>query len=131
MENFNMTKYNPELLRTLEDRFDKLQAYLFRAFDDDDDLYSFIASIMYDKSEDECRDLHPDGSPNPEGKELRNRAKQFILPIALEFGSIFTPEYETEMDAKLDAANLRATSERCKKCEFTNTCEFNPSECEE
>ena len=126
-----MAKYNPELLKTLEDRFDKLQAYLFRAFDDEDDLYSFIASIMYDKPVEECGEMYPDGSFNPDGKQLRRKAKEFILPVALECGGIFTPEYEQEMDAKFDAANLRATSERCKKCEFTNTCEFNPGECEE
>lgn len=126
-----MTKYNQKLISTLEDRFDQLQAYLFRAFDDEDDLYSFIASIMYNKPVEECSEMYPDGSFNPDGKELRRKAKEFILPVVLECGGIFTPEYEQEMDKIGDAHNARVASERCQKCEFTDTCEFNPSECEE
>ena len=86
-----MTKYNKKLLTTLEDRFDKLQAYLDRVFqfEEGEDLYSFIASIMYNKDVDECREVNPDGSPNPEGKDRRNRAKQFILPVVAECGGIF------------------------------------------
>lgn len=85
-----MTKYNKKLLTTLEDRFDRLQAYLDRIFqfEEGEDLYAFIASIMYDKDVDECREVNPDGSPNPEGKERRNRAKQFILPVVVECGGI-------------------------------------------
>ena len=80
--------YNQKLLRTLEARFDKLQAYLFRSFDGEEDLYSFIASVMYDKDYEECREFNPDGTPNPEGKDLRNRAKQFLIPVVLECGGI-------------------------------------------
>lgn len=78
--------YNQKLIRTLEDRFDKLQAYLFRAFDGEEDLYSFIASIIYDKDYVDCCEIK-DGKPNPGGKELRERAKQFILPIVMECGA--------------------------------------------
>ena len=86
-----MTKYNKKLLTTLEDRFDKLQAYLDRVFqfEEGEDLYAFIASIMYNKDVDECREINPDGSFNHEGKERRSRAKQFILPVVVECGGIF------------------------------------------
>lgn len=85
--------YNQKLLRILEDRFDKLQAYLFRSFDGEEDLYSFIASIMYDKDYADCCEI-VDGKPNPQGKELRERAKQFILPIVEECGGILDSEEE-------------------------------------
>lgn len=92
-----MTKYNKKLLTTLEDRFDKLQAYLDRVFqfEEGEDLYAFIASIMYNKDVDECREVNPDGSANPEGKEMRNRAKQFILPVVVECDGILD---ETDED---------------------------------
>ena len=79
--------YSPDLLRTLEDRFDKLQAYLFRSFDGMEDLYSFIASIMYDKDYANCCEI-VDGKPNPQGKELRDRVKQFLLPVVEECGGV-------------------------------------------
>ena len=85
---------NQKLLRTLEDRFDKLQAYLFRSFDaEEDDLYSFIASVIYDKDYAHCCEIK-DGKPNPEGKELRERAKQFILPVVAECGGISESEVD-------------------------------------
>lgn len=83
--------YNQKLIRTLEDRFDKLQAYLFRSFDGVEDLYSFIASIMYDKDYADCCEI-TDGKPNPQGKELRDRAKQFILPLVVECGGLLDGE---------------------------------------
>ncbi len=74
--------YNPDLLRTLEDRFGKI----FNEFDGVEDLYSFIASIMYDKKYVDCFE------PNPLGKELRERVKQFILPIVEECGGLLEGE---------------------------------------
>jgi len=74
--------YNPDLLRTLEDRFGKI----FNEFDGVEDLYSFIASIMYDKKYVDCFE------PNPLGKELRERAKQFILPVVEECGGLLDGE---------------------------------------
>lgn len=83
---------NQKLLRTLEDRFDKLQAYLFRAFDaEEDDLYSFIASVIYDKDYEDCCEIK-NGVINPQGKELRERAKQFILPVIAECDGISESE---------------------------------------
>ena len=92
--------YNEKLLRTLEDRFDKLQAYLFRTFDDTDDLYAFVAHIMYDKDQEECMEMNPDGTLNLEGKDLRNRVKQFLLPIVIECGGLFEEDKLSEEDAK-------------------------------
>lgn len=83
--------YNKELLRTLENRFDRLQAYLDRVFqfEEGEDLYAFVASIMYDKDVAECKEMNPDGTPNPTGKAMRTWAKQFILPVVVECGGIF------------------------------------------
>jgi len=81
--------YNKELLRTLETRFDRLQTYLDREFEEGEDLYSFIASIMYDKDVAECKEMNPDGTLNPTGKAMRTWAKQFILPVVGECGGIF------------------------------------------
>lgn len=85
---------NQKLLRILEDRFDKLQAYLFRSFDGEEDLYSFIAAVMYDKDYEDCCEIK-NGVPNPQGKELRERAKQFILPVVTECGGILEREAKT------------------------------------
>lgn len=86
-----MSSYNKKLLKTLEDRFDKLQAYLFRAFDGEEDLYSFIASIIYDKDYEDCCEILADGSLNPDGHVLRDKVKQFLLPVVAECGGIFEP----------------------------------------
>jgi len=84
---------NQKLLRTLEDRFDQLQAHLFRSFNaEEDDLYSYIAHIMYNKDYEDCCEFNSDGTPNPEGKELRDRAEQFILPVVVECGGITADE---------------------------------------
>ena len=96
--------YNPELLRTLEERFDKLQAYLFRSFDGEEDLYSFIAAVMYDKDYADCCGIK-DGKPNPQGKELRERAKQFILPVVAECGGIIKWDNYTEADPDTEESN--------------------------
>lgn len=125
-----MEKFNREFIEALKTRF-ALLSDAFQNVDETTDLYPFIASIMYNLPIGECGEMYPNGSFNPTGKDLRNRAKQFIIPVALDHGGIFTAEYEEMMDAKFDALNARNKSERCKNCEFTDTCEFNPSECEE
>lgn len=80
--------YNQNMLRILEDRFDHLQAYLFRVFDDTDDLYSFVAGIIYNKNQEDCKEMNSDGTPNPTGKIFRDKAKQFLLPVIAECGGI-------------------------------------------
>lgn len=82
--------YNQKLIRTLEDRFSKV----FSEFDGVEDLYSFIASIIYDKKYLDCCEWK-DEKPNPQGKELRDRVKQFLIPVVEECGGI-TEEGDTE-----------------------------------
>lgn len=84
--------YNQELIGTLADRFDKLQSD-FSEFDEVLDLYAFIASIIYDKKYTDCFD---DGNPNSQGKELRDRVKQFILPLVVECGGLLDGEEEVQ-----------------------------------
>lgn len=90
-----MTKYynyyNQKLIKTLEDRFGKV----FSEFDGIEDLYAFIASIIYDKDYNDCFEIDNDGKPNPQGKELRDRVKQFLIPVVEECGGI-TKEGDTE-----------------------------------
>lgn len=125
-----MEKFNRAFIKALRTRFALLSDAL-QNVDETTDLYPFIASIMYNKPVEDCEEMYPDGSFNPAGKDLRNRAKQFIIPVALDHGGIFTAEYEEMMDAKLGALNARNKSKCCQKCEFTSTCEFNPNDCEE
>ena len=93
--------YNQKLIRTLKDRFDKLQAYLFRSFDGEEDLYSSIASIMYNKDYEDCCEWK-NGEPNPRGKELRDRVKQFLIPIVAECGGISESEEDEISDCSDD-----------------------------
>lgn len=89
--------YNQKLISTLEDRFGKL----FSEFDGVEDLYAFIASIMYDKKYVDCFE------PDPLGKELRERAKQFILPVVEECGGLL----ENEMDELFRRLRASASAE--------------------
>ena len=84
-------RYNIETLLTIANRFDAVSSYLHYEFNNDDDLYSVIASIMYNKPIEDCKEFK-DGLPNPDGKELRDRAKWFILPIIEECGGIFNED---------------------------------------
>lgn len=43
------------------------------------DLYATIASSIYKKDYWECMEHWEDGSPNPDGKALRSKAKQIVL----------------------------------------------------
>lgn len=101
-----------ELIKLLEDRFDKLQAYLFRSYTPDEDLYSFVASVMYDKDMDECREFNSDGTPNPQGKDLRNRAKQFLIPVVAECGGI----EEDDTDIQEVIAHHREAANHFRDC---------------
>ena len=92
----NLRMYNRKLLRTLEDRFDKLQAYLFRSFDGEEDLYSYIAHIMYNRDYVDCCEMRSDGTPNPDGKYYRNKAKEFIFPLVIECGGVFEPDDDND-----------------------------------
>ncbi len=65
----------------------KLTAYIsqdenmIRSFQENKDIYSFIASIAFNKTYEECREFTPDGEYNPEGKARRTEAKSVVLGI--------------------------------------------------
>ena len=76
--------YNEDLLNAVEQ--------IFRLYSpieiEGKDLYSYIASLVYDVPYEQCQEFNKDGTPNPDGKDLRNRVKQFLLPIVAEYGGI-------------------------------------------
>jgi DNA polymerase I-like protein with 3'-5' exonuclease and polymerase domains len=45
------------------------------------DLYSWIASEVYGKPYDDCKEFFPDGSKNDEGKKMRNSMKSVVLGL--------------------------------------------------
>ena len=93
--------YNTKIIETLVVRFNEVATKLDTlgtGDSDKTDIYSFLASIMYNKPYEECCELKPDGSANPDGKEFRNRAKQFILPIIVECGGLFDETTQAKMD---------------------------------
>lgn len=63
----------------------KLTAYvsqdenMIRSFKENKDIYSFIASIAFNKTYEECKEFTPDGEYNPEGKARRTEAKSVVL----------------------------------------------------
>lgn len=98
MEN---NKINQKLLSALADRFDKLHNCLSEEFDPHvNDFYAYIASIIYDLDETECREFQQDGTINLSGKDLRYRAKQFLLPVVLDFEGLYIDEDPLEEDAQ-------------------------------
>lgn len=113
--------YNKELLKTLEDRFGTLHAYLLTSIDGKDDIYSHIASIIYNKPYEDCCEWKGD-KPYPEGKELRNRAKQFLLPVVVECGGISD---DTEVIEKM-IANHRQQAIHIRDCVHSSTEDRDP-----
>ena len=85
--------YNQELIGTLAGACTVLAANMekFTQSDPNLDLYSYIASTLYNVPYEECCEFNPDGSANHEGKERRSRAKQLLIPIVLECGGIHEP----------------------------------------
>lgn len=59
---------------------------MIKSFQENKDIYSFIAAIAFNKTYDECREFTPDGVYNPEGKARRTEAKSVVLgrPRGLE-----------------------------------------------
>lgn len=55
--------------------------HLQQAYRDGKDIYAFIASIAFHRPYESCKEFNPDGSKNPEGKELRGRIKAIVLGI--------------------------------------------------
>lgn len=54
---------------------------MLQAFAEGKDIYSSVASLAFHRTYEECRETHIDGSPYPEGKKYRDRAKQMCLSI--------------------------------------------------
>ncbi len=52
---------------------------MIRSFKENKDIYSFIASIAFNKTYEECKEFTPDGEYNPEGKARRTEAKSVVL----------------------------------------------------
>lgn len=63
----------------------KLTAYIsqdenmIRSFQENKDIYSFIASLAFNKTYEECKEFTPTGEYNPEGKARRSEAKSVVL----------------------------------------------------
>lgn len=84
--------YNKELLKELKVKFTALSYAVDLCEQTNSDLYSYIASVMYGRPLNECGECNPDGSQNTDGKDLRNRAKQFLLPTIAKYDGIFDTE---------------------------------------
>lgn len=52
---------------------------MLKAYAEGKDLYSEVASMVYEVPYDECKEFRPDGSFNLEGKQRRTAAKSIIL----------------------------------------------------
>ena len=75
---------------------------LIETYKQNKDLYATIGSFIYHKDYWECMEKWEDGSPNPEGGQLRKKCKQIVLGITYGMG------------AKLMAQNLKISIEECK-----------------
>lgn len=54
---------------------------MINAYIEGKDMYSWIASFVYNVPYEECKEFNPDGSKNPEGKERRTSVKSLILGL--------------------------------------------------
>lgn len=59
---------------------------LISAYKEGKDLYAWSASLVFHKPYEECKEFYPDGTKNPEGKELRGKMKAIILGIMYSKG---------------------------------------------
>ena len=60
---------------------------MIKSFQENKDIYSFIASIAFGKTYEECKEFTPTGEYNPEGKARRTEAKSVVLgrPIGNDY----------------------------------------------
>lgn len=72
----DFSQQEPRCLAHMSDDQAMLQAYL-----DGKDLYSTIASKIYNVPYEECKEFRPDGTVNPEGKARRTSVKPVLLGI--------------------------------------------------
>lgn len=54
---------------------------MINAYIENKDMYSWIASFIYNVPYEQCKEFNPDGSKNPEGKERRTSVKSLILGL--------------------------------------------------
>lgn len=54
---------------------------MIQAFKEGKDFYAFLGSNAYNLSYDECKEYYPDGTPNPNGKVIRDRSKKTFLGL--------------------------------------------------
>lgn len=52
---------------------------MIQAYRDGKDLYALMASKIYNKSYEDCKEFHPDGTLNKEGKARRSATKAVLL----------------------------------------------------
>jgi len=60
---------------------------MIRAYKEGKDLYATVASVVYHKPYEECKEFNPDGSKNPEGKKRRTNCKSIVLGIMYSRGA--------------------------------------------
>lgn len=72
----DFSQQEPRCLAHMSGDKHMIQAYL-----DGKDLYSTIASKLYNMPYEECKEFRPDGTVNPEGKNRRSSVKPILLGI--------------------------------------------------
>lgn len=72
----DFSQQEPRCLAHMSQDEHMIQAYL-----DGKDLYSTIASKLYNMPYDECKEFRPDGTVNPDGKNRRSSVKPILLGI--------------------------------------------------
>ena len=72
----DFSQQEPRCLAHMSHDEHMIQAYL-----DGKDLYSTIASKLYNMPYEECKEFRPDGTVNPEGKNRRSSVKPILLGI--------------------------------------------------
>lgn len=72
----DFSQQEPRCLAHMSQDEHMIQAYL-----DGKDLYSTIASKLYNKPYEECKEFRTDGTVNPEGKQRRSSVKPILLGI--------------------------------------------------
>jgi len=60
---------------------------MIRAYKEGKDLYATVASVVYHKPYEECKEFNLDGSKNPEGKKRRTNCKSIVLGIMYSRGA--------------------------------------------
>lgn len=71
--------YSQQEPRVLADRSGDEQ--MKRAYAENRDLYSQVASVVYSLPYEECLEFYPDGTKNPEGKRRRQEMKSVVLGL--------------------------------------------------